>query len=31
MKMKISQYAAGVALVVCILLGTNVLGVIWGD
>lgn len=31
MKTKIAQYAAGAALVVCILLGSNVLGVIWGD
>jgi hypothetical protein len=31
MKVEIAQYAVGVALVLCVLLGSNVLGVIWGD
>lgn len=31
MKLKMAQYAVGATLVVCILLGTNTLGVIRGD
>ena len=31
MKLKMAQYAVCAALVVCIVLGTNVRGVIWGS
>ena len=31
MKTKLAQYAVAAALVVCLLLGTNAFGVIWGD